>query len=107
MAGAYDPSKDLLLWESPMSPANTTVQVRSYNNGEPKIKFMKTFVKNNGETNTNPAYGLTLEDISYMGGFWDQLKAVVYQFKNGSNNQQQPVQNQSPSYQPGYNPMHQ
>ncbi len=76
---AYNPQLDRLLWEAPTSQQGLIVQIKSYNNSEPKIRTMRAFTKKDGNIETRPAYGLTLEDFMYIGQFWEQIKLTILQ----------------------------
>lgn len=99
----YDPSKDQLIWEAPTSPEGLIIQIRSYNGSDAKVKFMRTFTRRNSQTpETQPAYGITLEDIIYMGNFWGDISQHISAFRAQRNGQQQGgYQNQGGGYQQG------
>ena len=100
----YDPTKDQLLWEAPISPTGLMVQIKSYNNSEPKIKCMRQYTKRDQSVATSPAYGLTLEDFMYIGQFWDQMKTIIINSRNDQQNDQQPNQNYQQQPNQNYQP---
>lgn len=89
---AYNPQLDRLLWEAPTSQQGLIVQIKSYNNAEPKIRTMRTFTKRDGTVETRPAYGLTLEDFVYIGQFWEQIKMTILQNRAPQQGQGNPQQ---------------
>jgi len=86
---AYDPNKDILIWEAPTSPDGLIIQIRSYSGGDPKIRFSRTFTRKTGEQNTQPAYSLSMEDIVYMGNFWNHICQTIKQSRASKTQQQQ------------------
>ena len=100
----YDPTIDVLLWESQPSQTGLVVQIKSYNNAEPKIRCMKNYTKRDGTVNSNPAYGLTMDDFGYIGQCWEQIKQVMANPQQPQQQyQQSPQQNNfqnNPNQQP-------
>jgi len=69
---AYQPEKDQTLWKTPENQEGLSLEVKSYDNGEPKVCFLKT-----NKYGTKPSYRISMSDINYMGQYWQQIKSIM------------------------------
>jgi hypothetical protein len=73
---AYDPEKDVTIFTAPASEDGTWLEIKSYQNGEPKVALFK-----NSSYGVKPVYRLSSSDFAYIGNNWESVKQILSQYK--------------------------
>lgn len=81
MSGFYDVNKDKLIklyeMEDEKKKKSLLFSIFSYDNGQPKLGFSRTFKKNDGSNGYSSLGRLTIEELEYLKNNIDEIINIM------------------------------
>lgn len=81
---AYDKSKDAMVWESEPSSVGLVARIFQYNNGKPKLGFVRQYEDFEGEIKHRSGGRLDMGDLTYFGQIYPEVNKVMKSIIKGT-----------------------
>ena len=92
---SYNQALDIIVWQSEeISPKNLYINIRQYNNGEPKIEFVRNTYQRNGEMQAKTGTRWFIEDYDFIMKWLPRAAEKIHEIKADPNYQAMQAQRQ-------------